>query len=243
MKFQDIVKQMDKNKIYTRKQVFDFILNENPNLSSNSLKWIISDMVKSNVIYNDQRGFYSLINKNKTNLANFIPTLNKDFNKICKLIDTEFPLVEYVCFESIQLNEFLNHLIAKNTYFIYVEKDASSTIFRYLQEKGTNNILYKPNIKEFDSYWKEKTIIILDLISEYPCNKCDAHVISIEHLLVDLICEKSLTCLYSQSEIENIYRNVNKTYKIDYSRLYRYARRRNREETIKKIMKGALNAN
>lgn len=242
MKYQSIVKQMNKNKIYTRKQIFNLILNEKPNLSNNSLKWIISDMVKNNVIYNIQRGEYSLVNNENSKLNKYIPTLNQDFINISKLIDIKYPLVDYVCFESIQLNEFLNHLIANNTLFIFVEKNISSTVFRYLQEKRTNNILYKPNIKEFDSYWKKNTIIILDLISEYPRNNYNNHVISIEQLLVDLICEKCLTYLYSKSEMENIYKKVYKTYELNYSRMYRYADRRNKKEMVKKIMEGVMNA-
>ena len=241
MRFQNVINQMKKNKIYTRKQVSDFILNENPKLSNNSIKWIISGMVKNNVIYNVQRGKYSLVNN--TVIERYIPTLSQDLIKICKIIEKKYPLVEYVCFESIHLNEFLNHLIAKNTFFIYVEKEVSSTVFRYLREKGNYNVLYKPGSKEFDSYWDEKTIIILDLISECPRNKYDAKVVSAEHLLVDLICEKCITYLYSKSEIDNIYRNVTKTYRLDYSRLYRYARRRNKEELVKKIMKGVLDVN
>lgn len=243
MWYLDVTKYMKENAVYTRKQVCDFILKKKPGLSNNSLKWIISDMVKNGAIFNIQRGMYSLTNDNDNTFEKYVPTVNNELILLCEKIKTRFPLIEYVCFESIQLNEFLNHLIAKNTYYIYVEKDASSAVFRYLQEEGIYNILYKPTTKEFDSYWKEKSIIILDLISEYPKNKYDSHIMSIEQLLVDIISEKSLTYLYSKSEIVNIYKSVNKKYKIDYSKLYRYARRRNKEEETKEIMKEAINAN
>lgn len=241
MNYKSILKQMKNNKIYSRKQVCDFVLKDKPNLSVNSLKWIISDMVKKSVLYKVQRGKYSLTNT-KTNLKQYVPILNHDLAEISKIINHKYPLINYVCFESIQLNEFLNQLIAKNTFFIYVEKEASKAVLRYLQENGITNILYKPNIKEYDSYWRENTIIILDLISEYPRNKYDAHVISIEHLLVDLISEKCITYLYSKSEINYIYRTISKLYMVDYSRLYRYARRRNKEETVKKIVRGVYDA-
>lgn len=44
-------------------------------------------------------------------------------------IEDEFPLVDFVCFESVQLNEFLNHMIAQNTFFIMVERDALDSVF------------------------------------------------------------------------------------------------------------------
>lgn len=241
MWYKDVINKMDKNKIYTRSQVFEYILKEKPNISNNSLKWIIADMVKNKAICNIQRGMYSLTD-GKQNLENFIPVLNNDFTKICKKIDTRFPLVEYVCFESMHLNEFLNHLIAKNSFFIFVEKEASSAVFRYLQEEGLNNILYKPSVKEYDYYWQENTIFVLDLVSEYPKNKFNNHVMSIEHLLVDAVCEKCISRLFSKNEIDNIYEGSCKRYNIEYSKLYRYARRRNKENEIRQIVEGVTSA-
>lgn len=41
-------------------------------------------------------------------------------------------------------DEFLNHMIAQNTFFIMVERDALDSVFRYLQEEDFGNTLIKP---------------------------------------------------------------------------------------------------
>lgn|GEM_PF-123200 len=39
-----------------------------------------------------------------------------------------------------QVNEFLNHLIGRNTFFVLVEKDAIDFVFRYLQKEKENSM-------------------------------------------------------------------------------------------------------
>ena len=109
-----------------------------------------------------------------------------------------FPLVDFVCFESVQLNEFLNHMIAQNTFFIMVERDALDSVFRYLQEQDFGNILIKPRNQEWDAYWTRDSIVLLNLVSEHPRNTEVKHGISIEQLLVDVVAEKTFRLLYSK---------------------------------------------
>ena len=236
MLYKEIIKKLNKNSLYTRKQLYEVLHNEKPNLSYNSLKWIVSNMEKNSLIVRKQRGLYSLKINDKSSKQEYVPKLDKHSNNICALITKKFPLVNFVCFESRQLNEFLNQLIAKNTYFIIVEKKASEAVFRYLQEQNIDNVLLRPNEKEFDAYWKSECIIVLNLISEFPKNKNSNHCISLEQLLVDLVSEKCFDYLYSKSEISNIYSNAYKIYKIDTVRLLRYARRRGKEKEIREIL-------
>ena len=46
-------------------------------------------------------------------------------------------IVSFVVFESVLLNEFLNHQIAQNTIYIQVERDLSSYIFNVLNISET----------------------------------------------------------------------------------------------------------
>lgn len=126
-------------------------------------------------------------------------------------IADEFPLVDFVCFESVQLNEFLNHMIAQNTFFIMVERDA---------------------------YWTRDSIVLLNLVSEHPRNTEVKHGISIEQLLVDVVAEKTFRLLYSKNEIYRIYEAADRLCAIDHTRLLRYARRRGKAEEIEKYIGG-----
>lgn len=162
----------------------------------------------------------------------------KKSNEIAMAIEDEFPLVDFVCFESVQLNEFLNHMIAQNTFFIMVERDALDSVFRYLQEEDFGNTLIKPRNQEWDAYWTRDSIVLLNLVSEHPRNTEMKHGISIEQLLVDVVAEKTFRLLYSKNEIYRIYETADRLYAIDYTRLLRYARRRGKVEEIGKYIGG-----
>lgn len=230
------INKLNKNTEYTRKQIFEALHNEKPNFSDNSLKWIISDMVDKKILFRKQRNLYTLSNDASSKKESYNPSLSNNINKLIEIIRTKFPLVNFVCFESFQLNEFLNQLIANNTYFVMVEKDTSESIFRFLQEEKMKNVLFNPSEKEFDAYWHSESIIILNLVSEYPKNNNSIYGLSLEKLLVDLVAEKCFSYLYSKNEIKNIYANANKTYMINWASLLRYASRRGKSEEIKKIM-------
>ena len=117
-----------------------------------------------------------------------------------------------------------------------VEKDASDFVFRYLQEETDKNILLRPNSKEWDAYWNQDSIIVLNLVSESPKDRKKPHEITIEKLLVDIIAEKSFGFLISKSEVEGIFRTAAERYKIDTIRLMRYAKRRNKAAEIMNLL-------
>lgn len=236
MWYEEIICHLDKEKSYTRQDIYQILVKENPDLLYNSFKWIISDMVKRGVVVRKQRNQYMLPNDFIKNKEIYHSHIGDQMKELSMMIETRFPMVDFVCFESEQLNEFLNHLIAKNTHFIMVEKDVLDSAFRYLQEEGVRNILLKPQKKEWDAYWTGDDIVMLNLISEFPKCQDGSHSISIEQLLVDVVAEKSFGALYSRSEVGRIYHYANKNYLIDHARLLRYAKRRGKGEEVKKYM-------
>ena len=148
--------------------------------------------------------------------------------------------MEFVVFEASLLNEFLNHQIANNTIFIQMEKDASLFIFDILKYEYDEKILYKPNAKEFDIYWSPDCIIILDLISQAPLSHDSPHKILLEKMLVDIIAEKSIAAIFSQSELPDLFTSAMENYQIDKRKLTRYAGRRGKSAEIKKYAGGVL---
>ena len=235
MWYEKVIRQLSQEKEYTRQQIYEALVKEKPKLTFNSFKWIISEMADNGTIYRKQRGKYvlrsSIINK-----SIYKPSISERLLEISEKIKTEFPSVNFVCFESVLLNEFLNHLIGRNTFFIFVEKDTIDFVFRYLQEKAEWNVLLNPTKKEWDAYCIYNNIVMLNLISEAPKSTDRHHSMSIEQLLVDIVAEKSFKNLYSQSELQKIYNLADKSYLIDYGRLLRYARRRNKANEVKKYI-------
>ncbi|MBR6151226.1 MAG: hypothetical protein IKQ25_08080 [Lachnospiraceae bacterium] len=214
------------------------MIKEKPELTFNSFKWIISEMVDHGIICRKQRGKYVLQSNGVTKKYIYKPQVNELLREVSEKIESKFPFVNFVCFESVRLNEFLNHLIGRNIYFILVEKDSIEFVFRYLQEETEWNILLNPNEKEWDAYCTGDSIVMLNLISETPKCVDEYHSMCIEQLLVDIVAEKSFKNLYSRSELQGVYNLANKSYLIEYARLLRYARRRGKVDEVKKYIGG-----
>lgn len=239
MWYGDIILKLDTETTYSRQQIYELLLLEKPNISRNSFNWIINNMVKNGNLTKVQRGMYS-VPADGMEKQSYQPVFREKTAEIIGRLEERFPLIEFTCFESVQLNEFLNHLIAQNTCFIMTERDVLDSVFRYLQEGDYGNVLLKPSVREWDSYWTGGSIILLNRISEAPRNAEVPHGISIEQMLVDIVAEKTMQLLYSRNEIARIYDKASESYKIDMARLMRYARRRGKAEEIKKYAGGIL---
>ena len=62
MWYEEIVCQLDRETEYTRQQLYNALVKEKPELTFNSFKWIISEMVDKGIICRKQRGKYILQN-------------------------------------------------------------------------------------------------------------------------------------------------------------------------------------
>ena len=56
-------------------------------------------------------------------------------DELVSLIDNEYPLITYQTWELYQWNEFVNHQLAHNAFFIEVESGLETTVFDMLLEK------------------------------------------------------------------------------------------------------------
>ena len=233
MKWYEKIK-LDRGEVYSRKSLVAILQREKPSLSTNSYRYAISGMLHDGIISKKGYDTYSLSDKIK--LSEYNPDYSDIANVLIGLISRQYPHIQFTVFETALLNDFLNHVIAQNTIFIQSEKESSVFIFRFLQEAGYNHILYKPNKKDFSLYWAKNCIIITDIISEAPLNISDPHMITLEKMLVDMCADKLIAGTYSKSEFSSVLENAQEHYQLDMKRMLRYARRRNKEEIIKKFL-------
>ena len=144
--------------------------------------------------------------------------------------------MQFTVFETVLMNEFLNHLIAQNTVFIQVEKESSIYVFRFLQEQKHLNVMFKPSKKDFNLYWSKDCVIVTDMITEAPIRAGAPHLIMLEKMLVDIVSEKSIAATFSPAELPSVFDNVLSGYKIETRRMKRYAGRRGKLAQIRKYM-------
>ena len=137
------------------------------------------------------------------------------------------------------MNEFLNHLIAQNTVFVQVERESGIHVFWFLQEQGTQHVMYKPAKVDFNLYWSRDSVIVTNLISEAPIRADRPHHILLEKMLVDLSADKLIAATFSRAELPDVFEQAQSRYPLDKVRMLRYARRRNRKDVLLKYLEGS----
>lgn len=161
--------------------------------------------------------------------------------QVSEYIKEHFPYLTFVVFETVQLNEFINHQIGRNTIFVFTEGDVIDFVFDGLKGIYPGKVMLTPSLKVFNQYHYEDTIVLVKLISEAPKNGHIPWHESIEKLLVDIMTERLINETFSKAEMANIYETAFKRYIIDESKLFRYARRRNVENKMRVFIKNNTN--
>ena len=156
--------------------------------------------------------------------------------QLIDILSQAYPHVSFTVFETTLMNEFLNHLVAQNTVFIQAEKESSIFLFRFLQEQGYRDLMYKPSGKDFSLYWTKDCIVISDLISEAPILGDAPHSICLEKLLVDMYTDKLISTTYSKAEFLDVLQMACSRYQLDKTKTLRYASRRNRGKEFTQLL-------
>ena len=228
--FENAAKQLQPGVVYPRSELIRILKQGYPYVSANSYHWGVNSLLKEGLI--TKVGYDQYMVPTGKEKAVYAPKYTALARELIEKIDGKYPDISFIVFETVLMNEFLNHLIAQNTVFIQVEKDASAFVFRFLQEEGYHGLLYKPSKKEFGLYWVKDGIIITDLVTEAPLTSRRPHEICLEKMLVDMFCDRRIGWTYCKAEYMDFVEQVSAAYIIDKARLLRYARRRGKEDEI-----------
>lgn len=221
---------------YHREDLFRAFRDEKQDLSEASFRWILYNLMQAHRLFKTDYDTYVM--EMPQMLPIYRPSYSDKAKELMEKLEEQFPILDFVVFESVLLNEFLNHQIAQNTIYVQVEKEVSTFIFDHLQEEYTGSVLYKPGKADFDRYWTRDCIVVLNLISQAPLSHEAPHEMTAEKMLVDIIADKSIAATFSPSELPFVYENVMKSYRVDKFKMNRYAGRRGKASKIKEYMGG-----
>ena len=231
MKAEDFSKQLEPYKLMLKKDIELLIRKLEPKYSERSVYWLLHKLEEIGKLQNiGKNSYYVLGEKSPKPDYNF--SHSDIMNEVVRKIETEYPLVEFQVWELIQMNEFVNHQIAKNALFIEVENMLEESIFNMLSNTY-HRILLCPTSEIFYTYVDENVIVIQKLLTETPKPLPGTKSCCIEKLLVDLFSKKLTGQLIQRAEYIAVYENAFDRYKIGERKLFRYARRRNLEEEIR----------
>lgn len=234
--YETAVKKMVQNELYSHKTLVTLLCQEKPGLSPGGYHWAIEKLVQRGDLVKKGYGEYSV--SNGQHLRTYVPTYSAHALSLTKELSEKYPHVVFTVFETVLLNSFLNHLIGQNTVFFQIEKESSVHVFRYFQEEDHKNVLYKPSLKDYLLYWDSGTIVITDLVTEAPLRNDEPHSIMLEKMLVDICSDKLIASTFSRAELPDIFEQAGDRYILDRPRMMRYARRRHREDEIRKYIGG-----
>ena len=78
--------------------------------------------------------------------------------------------------------------------------------------------------------------MVTDLISEAPVRESAPHEVCLEKMLVDMFCDKLISTTYSKAEFPEALQKAMANWLVERPKFLRYARRRGREEELRKIL-------
>ena len=236
--YANAVDHLEANRIYSHKELLNLFEKTKPDLADNSYHWIVSCLIRDGRLFRHGYDAYSLPNGGE--VEEYRPLYSDEAQGLINAIVDRFPNVAFTVFETVLLNDFLNHLISRNTIFLQVGKESSLYVFRYLQDEGYDNVLYKPTGEEMALYWSSGSIIVMNLISEAPIRKAEPHEITLEKMLVDMLADKLIAASYSKAEYPDVIEQAEVRFLLDKKRMLRYARRRNRYEEVSHYLIGRI---
>lgn len=232
----DVVRNFIKvHPIFTTSEFTDMIRVETPDIGRSTIFHILKTLCESGELSKIGRGIYA-----SSSRRNYSYELSATARDISSMIIEEYPLVDFQIWELYQMNEFVNHLMAKNTIFIDVESMQDETVFNLLFEEYPH-VLHLPSIDDYYKYSGDETVIIQRLISESPPHYGEHKQAPLEKILVDLFSHGIIGRIVSRSEYRAIYEDSFQKYNINHPKLFRYARRRGVEQEIKQFIKAETN--
>ncbi len=195
----------------------DFLAEQKLDYKPDTVKSYLSRQKKADKIFDAGRGWYSLLSE----------PYQLDTAPVEKLVDDlkqTFPLLDFACWSTVQLNEMLRHQLAKQVQFAYVERDAIDSVAEGLRSMGYHTYANpgKQEIKKTFSI-EENTVVILPLTTKTPGQNGFA---AIEKIMVDVLVDMPGFSIINIPEFIEGCSNTISSYRIDIAALYKYSTRR-----------------
>jgi len=224
LKYLELLDEID-SEVLHRQDLFGAILRLDPNYNTGSFNRHFSKLLSSGFIESVGEDLYIKVTPDTARYLYTYMTPSLELSEIEIFLSTEFPLVDFIILETIQLNEFLNHQISLNTIIVMVERLLMDAVFERLKVKYPS-ILFAPKPEEYQRYGSNGTIIVDKLSSRYPKNLKQRHRYSIEKLVVDLFAEKLIKMMVSIGDYPDALDIAFKRYIVNETRLFNYAKSR-----------------
>lgn len=217
-----VLNQLANIEEFTRKEYYDAYRSEFGEKSPYVLDYALRKAIAKGCLVHVGRNRYSFTKSKRF----YTHTYSQEACDVAQLLQSEYPFVDFQIFELTQLNEFVNHLIARNTIFISVENVAIDFVFDTLHNIYPGKVLLKPKEEEYYRYLVEGQIVLIRLPSESPKGLSVAWQSGLEKILVDISVDKLLSRMVYGGELQRIFDGAFDNYFLDMGTMLRYANRK-----------------
>lgn len=219
---------------FTRKELLESFRMAGYMLSEASFYKKVEELVKNGQIIRVGRNVYSLPDDKRLTYEYKYSELAES---VAQEIAQQYPYVNFSIFEFVQLNDFVNHLIAHNVIFLSVEAEIMDFVFETLRDKYPGKVLINPTVEIYHQYWSDNMIVLGKLTTEAPKGQKVSWHTRLEKMLVDIMAEPLLLASISRAEYPHIYEDAFDRYIVDENGLFRYASRRKVTKKIKELIR------
>ena len=219
---------------FTRKELLESFRMAGYMLSEASFYKKVEELVKNGQIIRVGRNVYSLPDNKRLAYEYKYSELAEE---VAQEIAQQYPYVNFTIFEFVQLNDFVNHLIAHNVIFLSVEAEIMDFVFETLRDKYPGKVLINPTVEIYHQYWSDNMIVLGKLTTEAPKGQKASWHTRLEKMLVDIMAEPLLLASISRAEYPHIYEDAFDRYIVDENGLFRYASRRKVTKKIKELIR------
>ena len=217
---------LPKGQLFDKVAFREAVRSLNPNCTENTINWMLYFLRKKGMLASAGAGKYYVVPSEVTRKREYRYPNSEEYKEIEEAIADAFPYMKFQMWELIQLNDFVNHQIAKNVIFIEVESMLEDTVFEMLHIRYPYAMIQPDKNYFFKQRSPGTDIVVQRLLTEAP-SPTNGHASPMEKILVDLFSNKLTGNLIEKSEYPRIVEDVFRKYRIDETRMFRYARRRN----------------
>ena len=235
-----ILKKFQEGKVFGKTAFRQSVHSINPDCSEAMINWLLLSFRKKGILSSAGAGKYYVTSAQEAAKKIYFYPHSPKFLDIENQISERFPLLNFQMWELIQMNDFVNHQIAKNVIFIEAEKMMVDSVYEDIHAKHPYAMLEPDTDLFYKLRGPDVDIVVQKLQSESPVPLTN-HSCTLEKIIVDKQKKKLTGKLIERSEYPAIYEGIFNKFHIDETRMFRYARRRNLHDVLHSLISEQTN--
>ena len=203
---------------FNRDTLFKWLKGARVSYALPTLNRYMAELMETGEVWGAGRGWYSFIGTSVTLDAEPVAGIRKE-------LQNRFPLLDFACWSTQQINPYMHHMLAKFVTFVHVPRDTMPSVYDYLKESGRYSVYLNPTRREADKTFsfRDKTVVVRPLLSKTPVRE---RQIKVEGILVDLVVEQGGISVMDQDELKGMVTQLATSNRVELAELISYARRR-----------------